>query len=75
MVFFALQQSLSDYGSLYLALLGAAAVVITLLAPRGLWGLFVARVPVALFAVERRLQVAGKAGNQESASAPGVVTE
>jgi branched-chain amino acid transport system permease protein len=61
-VFFALQQALADYGSLYLVLIGGVAVGITLLAPRGLWGLFIARFPVALFGVQRRLAVAWPGG-------------
>jgi branched-chain amino acid transport system permease protein len=56
-VFFALQEALSDYGSAYLIALGMVAIVIVLLAPRGLWGLVVARRPVSLFAIERRLMM------------------
>jgi len=54
-VFFALQEVLADYGSAYLVALGLVTIAIVLLAPRGLWGLIVARRPMALFAVERRL--------------------
>ena len=43
-VFFALQESLADYGSLYLIILGIVAITITVLAPQGLWGL-VTRIP------------------------------
>ena len=38
-VFFALQQWLSDLGSWYLVILGVVAIIITLFLPRGLWGL------------------------------------
>jgi branched-chain amino acid transport system permease protein len=55
-VFFALQEVLADYGSAYLVGLGLVTIVIVLLAPRGLWGLIVARRPMTLFAVERRLR-------------------
>ena len=72
-VFFVLQQALADYGSLYLVLIGAVAVGITLLAPRGLWGLFTARFPVALFGVQRRLAVAGP--GEGPPRARGVVSE
>jgi branched-chain amino acid transport system permease protein len=56
-VFFVLQETLSDYGAVYLIILGSVAIAVTLLAPRGLWGLFTDRVPVALFAIHRRLHL------------------
>jgi branched-chain amino acid transport system permease protein len=56
-VYFALQEALADYGSAYLVALGIVTIAIVLLAPRGLWGLVVARRPMALVAVERRLRV------------------
>ncbi len=37
-VFFALQQNLADQGSWYLVVVGAVAIAVVLLAPRGLWG-------------------------------------
>lgn len=54
-LYYALQESLGDYGSLYLVILGIAAIIITLVAPRGIVGLIVARRPMALFGVRRRL--------------------
>ena len=42
-VFFALRQTLADLGTLYLLLLGAVAIVVMLWAPKGIWGLIVAR--------------------------------
>jgi hypothetical protein len=36
-VFFVLQETLSGYGAWYLVLLGAVAVLVTLLARRGPW--------------------------------------
>lgn len=38
-VFFLLQEWLSDLGSWYLVVLGTVAIVVVLFAPRGLWGL------------------------------------
>ena len=38
LLFFGLQQVLAGYGPWYLVLLGAVAVLVTLFAPRGLWG-------------------------------------
>lgn len=55
-VFLALQELLSDYGSWYLILLGAVAMVITIWNPRGLWGLITGRRPVSLFPVRRQLR-------------------
>jgi branched-chain amino acid transport system permease protein len=60
-VFFALQAGLSDYGSLYLIILGAVAIAITILAPGGLWGLFTRYRPMALFGIQRRLVFDGAA--------------
>ncbi len=54
-VFFALQESLADYGSLYLIILGIVAIAITVLAPQGLWGLITKVRPMALFGIQRRL--------------------
>ncbi len=38
-VFFVLQETLGDYGSTYLVVLGVLAIVVVLFAPRGVWGL------------------------------------
>jgi branched-chain amino acid transport system permease protein len=54
-VFIGLRELLSDYGSAYLIILGALAVTITLLAPRGLWGALDARFSFSLFGIHRRL--------------------
>jgi branched-chain amino acid transport system permease protein len=54
-VFIGLRELLSDYGSAYLIVLGALAVAITILAPRGLWGVFDARFSISLFGIQRRL--------------------
>lgn len=54
-VYFLLRELLADQGSLYLVILGLTAIVVTLLAPDGLWGLVTNRFPVALFGIERRL--------------------
>jgi branched-chain amino acid transport system permease protein len=55
-VFFVLQETLSGYGAWYLVLLGAVAVVVTLMARRGLWGLVADRTGWSLFPVQRRLE-------------------
>lgn len=55
LVFFLLQSLLADFGSWYLMTLGVLAVVIMLIAPRGLWGLISERTGVHLFPIRRRL--------------------
>ncbi|HUZ23687.1 MAG TPA: branched-chain amino acid ABC transporter permease [Streptosporangiaceae bacterium] len=50
-VFFALQQWLSSYGTWYLIVLGAVAMTVAIWAPRGLWGLIAERLHLRLFPV------------------------
>jgi branched-chain amino acid transport system permease protein len=52
-VFFALRGALADLGPLYLAALGLVAIVVMLLAPQGLWGLFAERYKIEVFPVRR----------------------
>jgi branched-chain amino acid transport system permease protein len=54
-VFFALQQWLSDLGSWYLVIIGVVAIVITLFLPRGIWGLISGNGRIRLFPVGYRL--------------------
>jgi len=54
-IFFLLREPLSDFGSWYLMLLGAIAVVIMLKAPQGLWGLIAERYDLRFFPVQRRV--------------------
>lgn len=54
-IFFALQQLLSNYGTWYLILIGALAAGVVVFAQRGLWGTIVRRRPIDLFPVRRRL--------------------
>jgi branched-chain amino acid transport system permease protein len=56
-VFLALRELLSDFGSAYLIILGIVAIGAVLVAPKGLWGLFSSRWPITLFGVQRRLVV------------------
>ena len=48
-VYFLLRQYLADYGSIYLMILGALAIVIMLVAPQGIWGFVKGRFGVSLF--------------------------
>jgi branched-chain amino acid transport system permease protein len=54
-IFFALQQLLSGYGTWYLVLIGALAAGVVVFAQRGLWGTIVRKLPIDLFPVRRRL--------------------
>jgi len=54
-VFYALQHYLADFGTWYLILLGALAIVTMLFAPKGIWGYVSQRYGVALFPVRRML--------------------
>jgi branched-chain amino acid transport system permease protein len=54
-VFFALQQWLSDLGTWYLVILGLLSIVITLFLPKGLWGLLSGNGRIRLFPVGYRL--------------------
>jgi branched-chain amino acid transport system permease protein len=56
LVFFALQSLLADFGSWYLMTLGVLAIVIMLVAPRGLWGLLSERTGLHLFPIRRTLR-------------------
>ncbi|WP_431324284.1 branched-chain amino acid ABC transporter permease [Rhizobium sp. YTU87027] len=56
LVFFALQNAFSSYGSWYLLALGVLAIITMLFAPRGLWGLISDRTGFELFPVRRILK-------------------
>jgi branched-chain amino acid transport system permease protein len=55
-VYFLLREFLSDLGSLYLMLLGAIAIIIMLLAPKGIWGYIAARWNITLFPTGYRVE-------------------
>jgi branched-chain amino acid transport system permease protein len=57
LVFYFLQSYLAGYGTWYLILLGALAILIMLFAPRGIWGYVSERTNLVLFPVRRRLEV------------------
>jgi branched-chain amino acid transport system permease protein len=54
-VFFLLRQTLADLGTLYLMMLGLVAILIMLAAPKGIWGLIVARFGWQVFPLERKV--------------------
>lgn len=55
LVFFILQETLADFGAVYLIVLGLLGIAIMLFAQRGLWGLFSDRTGIQLFPVRRQL--------------------
>ena len=56
-VFWALEQYLKDFGSVYLIGLGLLAIVMVLFAPGGIWGLVTGRRRVNLFPIGYRLDL------------------
>jgi branched-chain amino acid transport system permease protein len=60
-VFFLLRQTLADLGSVYLLMLGAVAIAVMLLAPKGIWGFLAGRFGWQLLPLERRLRFAADA--------------
>jgi len=55
-IFFLLRDTLSDYGSWYLIVFGALAIVVMLLMRQGIWGFVRQRFGLELFPVQRRLR-------------------
>jgi branched-chain amino acid transport system permease protein len=55
LIYFGLRELLAGYGTWYLILLGAVAVVIMLKAQQGLWGIVAERFGIHLFSVHRHL--------------------
>ena len=54
---FLLREPLSDFGTWYLILLGATAVIVMLKAPHGIWGIITERFDLRFFPVQRRLKL------------------
>jgi branched-chain amino acid transport system permease protein len=73
-IFFALQQRLDSHGVWYLVLLGVVAIVMTIYARRGIWGLVNARTGLRLFPVGYRVRRAGGEPRAPSPSASQAVT-
>ncbi|MEM7269554.1 MAG: FAD-dependent monooxygenase [Pseudomonadota bacterium] len=55
LIFFFLQNWLSDYGTWYLMALGAIAIAVMLVAPQGIWGWVQAKYDFSIFPTRRRL--------------------
>ena len=59
-IYFALLQSLSQYGTLYMLLLGVVAVIMVTVAPKGIWGYVAKRWNLHLFPVRRTARAASR---------------
>jgi branched-chain amino acid transport system permease protein len=68
-IYFALQQTLSQYGTWYMLLLGVLAVIMATKAPRGIWGWVDKYWHLHLFPVRRRLAVELPPASDKDASA------
>jgi branched-chain amino acid transport system permease protein len=58
LIYIVLRELLSDYGTIYLMLMGAIAIAVMLKAPFGIWGWVIQRYGLELFPVGRRLSLA-----------------
>ncbi|WP_299153856.1 branched-chain amino acid ABC transporter permease [uncultured Tateyamaria sp.] len=57
LVFFLLRETLADFGTIYLMVLGAVAIVVMLKAPKGIWGLVRDRYDLELFPLSYRVRI------------------
>ena len=57
LIFFALRETLADFGTIYLMVLGLVAIVVMLKAPKGVWGLIRDRYDLELFPLSYRVRV------------------
>jgi branched-chain amino acid transport system permease protein len=60
LVFYVLQTNLAHFGTWYLILLGAFAIIIMLFAPKGIWGYLSERYGLVIFPIRRRLVANGE---------------
>ena len=65
-VFFALQQKLSQYGTWYLIILGSVAVLAAVFVRGGIWGTIAGRFDLHLFPVQRRVREGDDAARSPS---------
>ena len=56
LIFFALRETLADFGTTYLIVLGVVAIVVMLKAPKGVWGFIVDRYDIQLFPLRYRVK-------------------
>jgi branched-chain amino acid transport system permease protein len=58
-IFFLLRGALANLGSIYLITLGAIAIAVMMVAPKGLWGLLAARTGWDVLPLKRRVYRGG----------------
>lgn len=58
LIFFALRETLADFGTIYLIALGFVAIIVMLKAPKGIWGLIRDRFDLELFPLSYRVRQA-----------------
>lgn len=61
-VYFLLRETLADLGAIYLIVLGAVAIAIMLVSPKGLWGLVREKAGLRLFPLGYRVELKDKQG-------------
>lgn len=59
-LFFLLRESLADYGTIYLLVLGLVAIVVMIKAPRGVWGWIAQKYDIELLPMRYRVQFKNK---------------
>lgn len=59
-VFFLLRESLADYGTIYLLILGLVAIIVMIKAPQGVWGWIAQKYDIELFPLRYRVDLAGR---------------
>ncbi len=57
LIYFVLRETLQDFGSWYLIVLGLVAVILMLKAPKGIWGWIADKYDIRFFPVQRRLKL------------------
>lgn len=55
-IYFLLREFLAEQGSIYLMILGAPAIIIMLVAPKGIWGFVKSRFNISLFPTGYRVE-------------------
>jgi len=63
LLFFALRETLADFGTTYLLVLGVVAIVIMLKAPNGLWGVVAQKFNLELFPLRYKIVPRRKTGD------------
>lgn len=57
LLFFLLRETLADYGSVYLMILGLVAILVMIKAPRGVWGWIAQKYDIELLPMRYRVQL------------------